>query len=38
VAVFFPTTGFFVSNNPTDIKVQMYLLEFIMRLGNQEYV
>jgi hypothetical protein len=36
--MYFLSLGFFVSNNPTDIKVQMYLLEFIVRIGNEEYV
>ena len=30
--------GFYVTNNSTEIQVQMYLLEFIVRIGNKEYV
>jgi len=26
--------GFFVTNNPTEVQVQMYLLDFIVRIGN----
>lgn len=26
--------GFFVTNNPTEVQVQMYLLDFIIRIGN----
>ena len=26
--------GFFVTNNPTDIRLQMYLLAFILRLAD----
>jgi hypothetical protein len=30
--------GFFVTNNPLDVKLQMYLLDFILRLSkNQKY-
>jgi hypothetical protein len=30
--------GFFVTNNPLDVKLQMYLLDFILRLSkNHEY-
>ena len=28
--------GFFVTNNPTEIQVQMYLLEFIVKIGNRD--
>jgi len=28
--------GFYVTNNPTEIQVQMYLLQFILKIGNQE--
>ena len=28
--------GFYVTNNPTEIQVQMYLLEFILKIGNDE--
>lgn len=28
--------GFRVTNNPTEIQVQMYLLQFILRIGNHE--
>jgi len=28
--------GFFVTNRPVDIQVQMYLLEFILRIGNSK--
>jgi hypothetical protein len=28
--------GFFVTNNPLDIKVQMYLLDFILRLSKHQ--
>jgi hypothetical protein len=28
--------GFYVTNNPTEVQVQMYLLEFIMRLNKNE--
>jgi hypothetical protein len=28
--------GFFVTNNPTEIQVQMYLLEFIVNIGNRD--
>ena len=27
--------GFFVTNNPTEIQVQMYLLEFIVKIGSK---
>ena len=27
--------GFFVTNNPTEIQVQMHLLEFIVKIGNR---
>ncbi|XP_063230170.1 gonadal protein gdl isoform X2 [Bacillus rossius redtenbacheri] len=28
--------GFFVTNNPLDVKVQMFLLDFILRLSNMK--
>ena len=28
--------GFYVTNNPTEIQVQMYLLQFILKIGNNE--
>lgn len=28
--------GFFVTNNPNEIRLQMYLLEFIIRIGSSE--
>ena len=28
--------GFYVTNNPTEIQVQMYLLQFILKIGNKE--
>lgn len=28
--------GFFVTNNPNEIRLQMHLLDFIMRLSQQE--
>jgi hypothetical protein len=28
--------GFFVTNNPLDVKVQMYLLDFILRLSKHQ--
>ena len=28
--------GFFVTNNPTEVQVQMYLLEFIVRIGSKD--
>ena len=28
--------GFFVTNNPTEIQVQMYLLEFIVKIGSKD--
>merc|ERR1712098_115989 len=28
--------GFYVTNNPTEIQVQMYLLQFILKIGNHE--
>ncbi|CAG2058599.1 unnamed protein product [Timema podura] len=28
--------GFFVTNNPLDVKVQMYLLDFILRLSKMK--
>jgi hypothetical protein len=28
--------GFFVTNNPLDVKVQMYLLDFILRLSKNQ--
>ena len=28
--------GFFVTNNPTEIQVQMYLLEFIVKIGCKD--
>ena len=28
--------GFYVTNNPIEIQVQMYLLDFIRRIGNNE--
>jgi hypothetical protein len=30
--------GFYVTNNPTEIQVQMYLLDFIVKIGNKEFV
>jgi len=30
--------GFFVTNNPTEVQVQMYLLDFIVRIGNGDFV
>lgn len=29
--------GFFVTNNPLDVKVQMYLLDFILRLSKMNF-
>ena len=28
--------GFYVTNNPTEIQVQMYLLQFILKIGNNK--
>ena len=28
--------GFYVTNNPTEIRVQMYILDFILKIGNHE--
>ena len=28
--------GFYVTNNPTEIQVQMYLLQFILKIGNSK--
>jgi hypothetical protein len=28
--------GFFVTNNPLDVKVQMHLLDFILRLSKHQ--
>jgi len=30
--------GFYVTNNPTEVQVQMYLLEFIVRIGNKDFI
>ena len=30
--------GFFVTNNPKEVQVQMYLLDFIVRIGNYQFV
>ena len=30
--------GFFVTNNPKEIQVQMYLLDMIVRIGNNQFV
>ena len=30
------TWSFYVTNNPTEIQVQMYLLKFILKIGNNE--
>eukprot|EP00092_Neocalanus_flemingeri_P051746 GFUD01060296.1.p1 GENE.GFUD01060296.1~~GFUD01060296.1.p1 ORF type:complete len:169 (-),score=72.57 GFUD01060296.1:40-546(-) len=29
--------GFFVTNNPTEVQVQMFLLEFIVKIGNKDF-
>jgi len=30
--------GFFVTNNPKEVQVQMYLLDFMVRIGNKQYL
>lgn len=30
--------GFHVTNNPTEVQVQMHLLEFIVKIGNKDFI